>query len=161
MVVFLLLKGTSVPTSATAGYAPGCRFTLTDAVLGQTMEWVNINTLASCLFVPTGPQIGYGIAFAGGPVSLTDAADETYVSLPGIIRPTDICFATHCTTDAADQFKTVLPVAGSDDIVTDGVGGLLIDMAMGGNPTDSLDAEYMGVRNRCTTNVGHFRGWRL
>jgi hypothetical protein len=149
-------EGTTVPASGGVGYAIGCTFTKTDASLGQSPGWVNLGTETSCLFVPNGPQTGYGIAFAGGPVSLTDAADETYVSLPGVIQSDDICFASHCITDAADQFKTVGPVAGADSIITAGVGGLLIDMAMGGNPTDSIDAYYCGARNKCTPEYDIF-----
>ena len=149
-------EGKTVPASALPGYAIGCKFTKTDAVLGQSIDWVNLGTETSCLFVPTGPQIGYGIAFAGGPVTLTAAADETYISLPAVIQANDICFASHCVTDAADQFKTVGPVAGQDSIITSGVGGLLIDMAMGGNPTDSLGAYYCGARIGCTPEYDIF-----
>jgi hypothetical protein len=103
--------------------------------------WINQGTESSCLFVPFGPVVEYGIAFAGGPVDLQDAQDETTIALPGVIQQDDICFASHCITDAADQFKTVGPTSGKDS--------LLIDMAMGGDPTNSIDAYYCGVRNKC------------
>lgn len=135
------LEGTTIPTAAGAGYAPGCEFILSDASLGQCPKWVNFGTAASCAFYPAGPVMGHGCAFAGGPVDLTDAADETNVSLPGVIQQTDYCFASHCVTAAADQFNTVVPTAGKDS--------LLINMAMGGNPTDSMDAYYAGFRDKC------------
>lgn len=140
-------SGAAVPTAATAGYAPGSVFILDDATLGKSLMWINQSTAASCLFVPFGPVMGYGCAFAGGPVSLTDAADETYVSLPGIIRLGDLCFAQHAITDAADQFNTIVPA--SED-------RLLINMAMSGNPTDSMDANFAGFRNKCTPTYDIF-----
>lgn len=131
-------SGAAVPTAATAGYAPGSIFVLDNATLGKAPTWVNMSTAASCAFYPFGPVMGYGCAFAGGPVSLTDDADETYVSLPGVARTTDLCFAQHAITDAADQFNQVLVTTEER---------LLIDMAMGANPTDSIDANYAGFRN--------------
>lgn len=140
--------GSAIPTAATAGYSVGSIFLLEGAVLGQSANWINQGTAASCLFVPFGPVNGYGCAFAGGPVDLEDAADETTVALPGVIQADDICFASHLITAAADQFKTVGPSAGKDS--------LLIDMAMGANPTDSMDAVYAGFRNKCTPEYDIF-----
>ena len=136
------LEGNTIPTAAGAGYAPGCEFILSNASLGQCPKWVNLGSATSCAFYPVGPVMGYGCAFAGGPVDLTDDADETYVALPGVIQQTDYCFASKCVTAGADQFKAVVPTSGKDS--------LLIDMAMGGNPTDSMDAYYAGFRNLCT-----------
>jgi len=134
-------QGDTIPPAAGTGYPTGAKFLLTNAAPGQCTEWTNVGTVASCLFVPTGPINGYGCAFAGGPVDLTDDADETYVEIPGHLQSTDLCFAQHSLTAAADQFNTVVPV---------GVGTLLINMAMGGNPTDSMDANYAGFRANCT-----------
>lgn len=140
-------SGTSVPTATTAGYAPGSVFILDDATLGKAPLWMNAGTAASCSFYPYGPTMGYGCAYAGGPISLEDAADETYVSLPGILRSTDYCFAQHAITDAADQFNTIVPA--SED-------RLLINMAMGGNPTDSMDANFAAFRSNCTPTYDIF-----
>ena len=139
--------GSTVPVDATAGYAPSAIFQLNDAALGQCPLWVNTGSATSCAFVPIGPLMGYGCAFAGGPKSLTDAADETYVSLPGVARTTDLCFAAHCITDAADQFNQVLVT--SEERV-------LIDMAMGANPTDSMDANYACFRDGGTPTYDIF-----
>jgi len=134
--------GNSIPNTGVGGYAPGCEFILPNASLGQCAKWINIGSETSALFIPDGPVLGYGCAFAGGPVDLTDDADETYVALPGVIQQTDYCFASKCITTGADQFKAVVPTSGKDS--------LLIDMAMGTNPTDSMDAYYAGFRDKCT-----------
>jgi len=42
-------EGTTVPTDATAGYAPGCIFIKTDGGAGTTL-YINEGTAASCDF---------------------------------------------------------------------------------------------------------------
>ena len=58
-------SGTSVPTATTAGYTAGSKFVLEGAALGQCPNWINQGSVTSCLFVPFGPVLGYGFAFAG------------------------------------------------------------------------------------------------
>jgi hypothetical protein len=133
--------GEAVPESDLKGYKPGSVFTLENAILGQSMLWVNIGTEAACLFVPFGPVVGYGIAFAGGPVDLEDAAALTTISLPGVIQQDDMCYASHCITDDNGQFRSIAPTAGHDSLA------ITVNAS---NPTDNIDAYYCGVRNKCT-----------
>jgi len=142
-----IASGSTIPTAGTAGYNPGCKFTLTSAVLGQCTEWVNLGTAASCLFVPTGPVYGYGFAIAGGPVDLEDAAALTTVSLPAKILPGDLCLATKCVTTGADQFRSVAPTSGKDSLAI---------TANAADPTNSMDAYYATLRNQCVPEYDIF-----
>ena len=141
------ISGSTVPAAATAGYNPGCIFHKTNAALGQAPRWINMGSATSCLFVPEGPVMGYGFAFAGGPVDLTDAAALTTVSLPGKIVATDLCLATKCVTTGADQFRSVAPTSGKDSLA------ITINAA---DPTDSMDAYYAGLRNMCVPEYDIF-----
>ena len=140
-------SGTSVPTATTAGYTAGSKFVLEGATLGQCPNWINQGSVTSCLFVPFGPVLGYGFAFAGGPVDLEDAAALTTVSLPGVIQPGDLCFATKGVTTGADQFRSIAPTSGKDSLA------ITVNAS---NPTDSMDAYYAGVRNKCVPEYDIF-----
>ncbi len=63
----LLAAGATVPTAATAGYAPGCIFVDNDAGAGLQL-YINEGTAASCSFVPLA---------AGGVLSVTAALTLT------------------------------------------------------------------------------------
>lgn len=141
------ISGSTIPADATAGYNPGCFFHLTNASLGQCPLWMNFGTAASCAFYPVGPVMGYGFAFAGGPVDLTDAAALTTVSLPGKIAATDLCLASKCVTAGADQLRSVAPTSGKDSLA------ITMNSA---NPTDSMDAYYAGLRNMCVPEYDIF-----
>lgn len=142
-----LSSGSTIPAAGTAGYNPGCKFTLSNVSLGQCPEWVNIGTAASCLFVPTGLVYGYGFALAGGPVDLTDAAALTTVALPAKIAATDLCLATKCVTTGADQFRSVAPTSGKDSLAI---------TANAADPTNSMDAYYAALRNNCVPEYDIF-----
>jgi hypothetical protein len=97
----LFAAGTTVPANAGAGFAVGCEFLKTDAVLGQCARWRNQGTTASCQFRPYGPVIGYGaysyvshVASAGGD------ATET-LALPSLFGPWDITFTEHKTVGSS------------------------------------------------------------
>ena len=130
----------NVPASGGNGYAPGCVVMLKNPVLGQSPMWRNIGSKTSCLFVPEGQLLGYGFAFAGGPVDLEDAAALTTVSLPGLIQQNDLCFASKCVTTGADQFRSVAPTSGKDSLA------ITINAA---DPTNSMDAYYAAARDKC------------
>jgi len=142
-----MISGSTIPAAGTADYNPGCKFTLTNATLGQCMEWVNIGTATSCLFVPTGLVYGYGFALAGGPVDLEDAAALTAVSLPAKIQAGDLCLATKCVTTGADQFRSVAPTSGKDSMA------ITINAA---DPTNSMDAFYAALRDKCVPGYDIF-----
>lgn len=104
-------SGTTVPTSAAAGYAVGCEFRKTDATLGQCPKWLNIGSITSCLFVPIGPVIGWGIVTGGhGPVSL--GGDATEILYDRDISSGDVAFVEHGICDDNDQICAALPADG-------------------------------------------------
>lgn len=104
-------RGTSVPASGSAGYQPGCKFTLYAAANGQCPEWLNIGTATSCLFVPVGPLTGYGFALAAGPVDCTNGNAATVIT-DNRFHQQDIPFAIFCVTDDTDNILSVAQTAG-------------------------------------------------
>jgi hypothetical protein len=46
----LIAYGTTVPTDATVGYAPGCLFIKTDGTTLDNTLFINVGTKASCNF---------------------------------------------------------------------------------------------------------------
>lgn len=115
-------KGTTVPTSATAGYAIGCEFILEGATLGQCPQWLNIGTATSCLFVPVGPVIGWGVV-TGGHGGISAGGDATEYLYDKNISAGDYAFVEHGVCDDNDQ------ICGA--VVTDGV----ITMTLTADPT--------------------------
>lgn len=75
----LLAYGSTVPTDASVGYAPGCKFIKTNGTSLSTTTYVNVGTKASSAFVTDGPQstsptLGVGYATgAGGAVTQATA----------------------------------------------------------------------------------------
>jgi len=104
--------GTVVPTSATAGYAVGCKFTLRGAANGQAPFWINIGSVTSCLFVPVGPVIGYGIS-AGGHGGISVGGDATEILYDTQVNTGDIAFVEHGVCDDNDQVCGAVPGDGT------------------------------------------------
>lgn len=127
-------SGTTVPTSALAGYAVGAEFTKVDAALGQCPKWRNIGSATSCLFVPVGPVIGWGVVTGGhGPVSL--GSDATEILYDKDISTGDIAFVEHGVCDDNDQ------VCGA--VVSDGA----ITLTLTADPTaGAKQYNYMVLR---------------
>jgi len=95
-------SGTTVPTSAQSGFAIGAEFIKVNAALGQCPTWRNIGTTSSCLFVPVGPVIGYGIVTGGhGPISV--GGDATEIIYDKDISAGDNAFVEHGVCDDNDQ----------------------------------------------------------
>ena len=101
-------EGTSVPASAQAGYSPGCKFILSNAALGQCSEWTNIGSATSCLFVPSGPVLGYGFATAGGPITSAGGDVTEVITIgSGNVSAADIPILGMETTNDTDQVDVV------------------------------------------------------
>jgi hypothetical protein len=115
-------KGTTVPTSGVAGYAIGCEFVKTNAANGQCPLWRNIGTTSSCLFVPVGPVIGYGIV-TGGHGGVSVGGDATELLYDKDISAGDIALVEHGVCDDNDQ------ICGA--VVADG----LITLTLTADPT--------------------------
>lgn len=132
----LLVEGTTIPANGGADYAIGCRFFKTNAATGQCAEWVNHGTAASCQFRPVGPVIGYGVklgnttAFASGTAGLV-------VSLPALVRSTDIALAAHATSDDDDQLISV--ITGSNSVT----------ITNSADPLSAHSTQYALLRSGC------------
>ncbi len=131
-------EGSTVPASGGAGYAPGCTFTKTNATLGQDILWVNSGTSTSCLFVPCGPSMGYGIVAAGGPVTSVGGDTTEVISLEGIAMDTDIAFVNHEVSNDNDQI--VAAISGEGNITITG----------SADPSTAHGYAYALLRNKCT-----------
>ncbi len=139
------ISGSTVPAAATAGYNPGCIFHKTDAVLGQAPMWINMGTVLSCLFVPMGPVMDYGFAWAGGPVDCVNGEVATQYDVGGSrVRVTDICFAGHEVSDDHDQIRGVNHAGSS---VPGDQNNLLITIEA--DPLTAHDYVYAGLRDKC------------
>ena len=133
-----ILGATTIPTAATAGYAPGTILTKTDASAGQSYKWINIGTVLSCLFVPTGEVAGYGILAAGGRGG-TNTATTEIITGEGFTN-TDIAFAGHVKSDDDDFIASVA--------MTDDEGEMLITASA--DPSTTHGYLWAALRNRCT-----------
>lgn len=146
------ISGSTIPTDATAGYNPGCMFHLTNAALGQCPLWMNFGTVASCAFYPVGPVMGYGFAWAGGPVDCVTGEVATQYDVGGSrVRVTDICFAGHEVSDDHDQIRGA-NYAGSS--VPSEQNNLLITVE--GDPLTAHDYVYAGLRDKCVPEFDIF-----
>ena len=130
-------EGTSVPASAQAGYSPGCKFILSNAALGQCSEWTNIGSATSCLFVPSGPVLGYGVKYVGGPLDCTNGS-ATSQMLAGFVQPTDLCFAGMFESDDNDQVQANVPAGKNYVLVTNSA-----------DPLNAHDFQVAVLRNKC------------
>jgi hypothetical protein len=133
------VEGTVIPPTGTSGYKIGARFTLTNASAGQSIEWINQGTEASCLFVPVGPVYGYGVAHAGNILNTQTASAETTVSGPMFVN-TDIAFAGHIKSNDTDYIKSIA-IADDSNVLT------ITDSA-----ADAVGANgylYGVLRNKC------------
>lgn len=132
----LFACGTTVPANSTAGYAAGAEFLKTDAALGQCARWRNQGTATSCSFRPDGPVIGYGFAYAGDKLFVSGTAG--LVCGYPVVHASDIAFATHSTSDDADQLISVKAST---------VGVTVTNSA---DPLSAHSAFYAGLRSGCT-----------
>jgi len=129
-------EGTTVPASAGVGYAPGCQFILSNATLGMSPLWTNVGTAASCLFVPTGNVLGYGIVHAGARGGTNTSATEV---ISGEFANTDIAFAGHIKSDDDDYIASV--------IVTDDESEILITAE--NDPSTTHGYLWGALRDKC------------
>ncbi len=132
-----LNEGTTIPVAGTAGYEPGSIFNLTNAVLGQSLNWINQGTATSCLFVPTGPTLGYGILAAGARGGTNTSATEI-ISGEGFAN-TDIGMVGHILSNDTD---TILSAAMTAD-----EGEFLITASA--DPTTTHAYLWAAMRNKC------------
>lgn len=146
------LEGITVPTAAGAGYAPGCEFILSNASLGQCPKWVNFGTAASCAFYPVGPVMGYGFAWAGGPVDCVNGEVATQYDVGGSrVRVADLCFAGMEVSDDHDHIRGC-KYAGSTAPTEQN--SLLITNSA--DPLVAHDYVYAGLRDKCTPEFDIF-----
>ena len=141
--LFGVHEGTAVPVTGTRGYPTGSIFTLQNAVLGQSTQWVNQGTEASCTFVPYGPSAGYGIHVAGGPVTSVGGDTAESISLEGLVMDSDIAFVNHEVSNDNDQIVAAIANEGS------------IDITCSSNPLTAHGYVYATLRNKCTA------GWDI
>ena len=137
--------GTSVPTSGATGYAVGAQFTLKGVTtLGQCVQWVNVGTTTSCIFVPTGPVNGYGVNHVG----LYDCTNGSTSSTFGqdLVRDTDIALAGHIISDDNDQIVSVIASSGKNY-------GTLVASA---DPLVAHDYAWLTLRNKCVPEYDIF-----
>lgn len=132
-----MISGSTVPVTGLAGYNPGCVFVKSDVSLGQAMQWINIGTAASCLFVPNGPTYGYGIRVAGGPLTSTTGSASQSISLQGSVMDSDIAFVGHEVSDDNDQIVAAI----ADE------GAILITGSA--DPLGAHGYDYFTLRNKC------------
>tara|TARA_R110000868_G_C10763696_1_gene754137 strand:- start:126 stop:827 length:702 start_codon:yes stop_codon:yes gene_type:complete len=92
----LVVRGTTVPTAATAGYAPSCLFQKTDGSAGATL-YVNQGSLASCSFVALPDFTGLLATVA----ELNRAADAS-------TKIVDCTASTLAVTEALHDKKTIV-----------------------------------------------------
>jgi len=130
-------SGSTVPTSGTAGYNPGCLFTKSNASLGQAVQWVNMGTAASCLFVPIGSVYGYGIKLAEGPVTSAGGDTTEVITRSGMILSTDLAIVNHEVSDDNDQIVSAMA---TDNTIT------IVGSA---DPSTAHGYNYALLRNRC------------
>jgi hypothetical protein len=133
-----LHSGSSIPTAATAGYNPGAIFNLTNATLGQSTQWVNQGTADSCLFVPMGSVVGYGINAAGGPVDCVNGSAASTLG-QDLVMATDIAFSGHAVSDDNDQIISVIATAGKANITS----------TASADPLTAHDYVWAALRNKC------------
>lgn len=130
---------TNVPASGTGGYMPGEKFILRNPSLGMSVEWVNQGTITSCLFVPVGPVMGYGVNAAGGPFDCVNGAAATTLG-QDLIIPTDIAFSGHVVSDDNDQILSVIAQAGKNNILS----------TASADPLTAHDYVWAALRDKCT-----------
>jgi len=130
-------RGEAVPTAGRQGYKPGAIFLLKNAVLGQCPRWINVGTESSCLFVPDGPVLGYGIHAAGGPVASAGGDTTEIISLEGIAMDTDLAIVNHEVSNDNDQI--VAAISGEGNITITG----------SADPSTAHGYAYALLRNKC------------
>lgn len=130
-------SGSTVPATGSAGYNPGCLFTKSDAILGQAIQWINMGTAASCLFVPTGACYGYGIKLAEGPVTSAGGDTTEVITRSGMILSTDLAIVNHEVSDDNDQ---IVSAKATDNTIT------IVGSA---DPSTAHGYNYALLRNRC------------
>lgn len=136
--------GPAIPTAGVQGYKPGAIFMLKNAVLGQCPRWINVGTEASCLFVPDGPVLGYGIHAAGGPVTSVGGDTAESISLQGIAMDTDLAIVGHEVSDDDDQIAAAISNEGS------------IDITGSADPLTAHGYAYALLRNKCVPGFDVF-----
>ena len=87
--------GTTVPTDASTGFAPGCTFQHLDGTTGATVFYINVGDADSCNFDPVfgGPQAAAPTAADGGTVDTTYGQDEVDVIDNLVTRQAEIIAA--------------------------------------------------------------------
>lgn len=138
------ISGSTIPTAGTAGYNPGCVFYLTDASLGQCPKWVNVGTASSCLFVPEGPVMGYGIKVAGGPVTSVGGDTTESISLEGQIMDSDLAIVGHEVSNDNDQIVAAISDEGA------------ITITGSADPSTVHGYVYATLRNQCVPEFDIF-----
>lgn len=113
----LYATGTTVPTSATAGYAKGCLFVDTDVTAGTKALYENIGSTSSCNFNLIGDIVASEIAIANTKILIGNGSGVAVAyALSGDVTMTNAGVVT-VANDAITEAK----VADSD-----GTGGLYI-----------------------------------
>lgn len=130
----LIAYGSTVPTDASVGYAPGCKFIKTNGTSLATTTYVNVGTKASCTFVTDGPQstsptLGVGYATgAGGAVTQATSASTgvtlnkicgqiTTVALTTAAAAEEVFTVTNSTVEAEDVVVVSTTYAGAGTIM--------------------------------------------
>jgi len=139
----------NVPASGKWGYASGALLFLKKPVLGQSFMWRNMGTAGSCLFVPEGPQIGYGFVAAGGPVDCTTGSATQRIAYD-MVNPADIAFVGHAVSDDNDQICAAIAEAAKSNIL----------ITATADPLTAHDYVWAALRNQCVPTWDVFTAFR-
>jgi hypothetical protein len=135
-IIPIYKQGNKVPASATLGWPAGSIFKLTNAVLGQTIDWINVGSAAGCLFVPAGPVIGgYGFAKAGQRFCTTGSATQNFRF--DDVRASDIVLGAYSVSDDTDFIAAVKANDGN------------ILWTLQNDPLAAHDLSWAILRSRC------------
>jgi hypothetical protein len=119
-------KKVGVPSNGTTGYDSGSliQYRGSGTNLGAVPCWINVGDKTSALFVPYGPQKGYGIYRAGGTIASAGGDTTETITVSDGLDNWDIGFAGHGASDDTDNIvaakltdKTIT-ITGSADPLT-------------------------------------------
>lgn len=132
-----------VPASGLKGYAAGQEIYLSNAVYGMAGKWVNVGTVAGCLFTPVGPVMGgYGIARGGYRADTTGSATQNFTV--DDIRASDLSLVEYSASDDNDQVLAQIPSDGK------------ITMTLSADPLAAHGHNWLVMRSRCVPDYEIF-----
>jgi hypothetical protein len=132
----------TIPASGLKGWETGAKFFKQGATLGQSIQWINVGDKTGCLFVPTGPVMGYGFARGGYRAATTGSATQTF-SVDDI-RASDFSLAEYAVSDDTDQLLAQVTADGK------------ITLTLGADPLAAHGLNWVVMRNKCVPDYDIF-----